>query len=165
MDSNKEQFLEKDLERCKKMNCNAECCHNISPVREWIVEYFTFHDKIRDKLISSGVKINFKEDKVFFENCSPGKRECSFLKHSPENVDLRPLECKIYPYRMDWHNVDFDKKSVILFCVDGNCPLVRENKKDEEYRREIEKIIKRDFAKLFNGVEFEVQFFKDGEFE
>jgi len=165
MNQNEEQFLEEDLEKCKKMNCNANCCHNISPIKEWIVEYFMFHDKIKNELISDGVKINFKEEKVFFENCSLGKMKCSFLKHSPEGVDLRPIECKIYPYRVDWHSVDFDNKVVILFCIDENCPLVKDKTENEKYKKEIERIIKRDFALLFNGAQFGVAFFKDGEYE
>ena len=162
--SSEEQFLEEDLKKCKETKCDAKCCDNISPVREWVAEYFIFHDKIRDKLVSNGVKIDFKEGKFFFERCF-NKGECSFLKYSPRGVDLRPIECKIYPYRVNWRGVDFNKKIVILFCINESCPLVKNKKEDKEYRKEIEKIIKRNFALFFNGAQFEVQFFKDGEYE
>jgi hypothetical protein len=163
-DLGEEQFLEEDLKKCKETKCDAKCCYNISPVKEWVAEYFMFHDKIRDKLVSDGVKIDFREGRFFFERCF-NKGKCSFLKHSPEGVDLRPIECKIYPYRVDWHSVDFDNKIVILFCIDGNCPLVKDKAENERYKKEVERIIKRDFALLFNGAQFEVAFFKDGEYE
>ena len=161
MEENKKQFLDEDLEMCAKMNCDARCCQNIYPVKEWVAAYFMFHDGIKDKLIADGVGISFKGEKVFFENCSPGTKQCNFLKHSPEGVDLRPLECKIYPYKADWHSVDFERKVVILFCINDDCPLAKNKTEDENFRKEIEKIIKQYFAKLFNGAEFEVEFYKD----
>lgn len=142
---------------CKKCLCENTCCDD-DQVEEWINEYFAFHERIKDYLVSRGIKINFVGDRVRFLNCSDGK-ECKFLRYSlNKSIDPRPIDCKIYPFVVDWESIDFDKKIVKLYYWDNECPLVKTNTIPLKFRKEVETIIKRDFAVLFYGTRFRVKF-------
>jgi Fe-S-cluster containining protein len=113
-------------------------------------------------LISLGIQISFFGDKVQFKHCSDGKN-CKFLKYSlNKDIDPRPIDCKIYPFAVDWKEIDFDKKIVRLYYWESNwedcCPLVKKNAIPESFKKEIEAIIKRDFAVLFYGARFSIEF-------
>lgn len=156
----KEQFMEGKLEGCKKEKCGCTCCDE-DQVEEWVFEYFAFHERYKDYLESIGVKLNFVGDRVQFKGCSDGKR-CKFLTKSlNKDIDARPIDCKIYPFVVDWKAIDFDKKIVRLYYWDDECPLVVNKKIPDSFRREVEKIIKRDFGFLFYGANFKVEFVEE----
>lgn len=137
--------------------CNACCCDD-DLVEEWIIEYMAFHDRMKDFLLSKGIEIEFINDRVKYKNCSDGK-ECKFIKYSPsKTLDLRPIDCKIYPYLVDWNTIDFDKKIVNLYFWDNTCPLAKNNSISPEFKKEVEEIIKYDFSSLFHGARFKVKF-------
>jgi len=153
----KKQAKEGVLKNCPGYKC-SNCCCDDDLVEEWIVEYFAFHERIKDFLISKGVKIKFKDDRASFTNCSDGKN-CKFIKYSlNKDLDLRPIDCKIYPYVVDWNTIDFDKKIVKLYYWDNECPLVRDNKITEGFKEEVASILKSDFSALFYGTRFEIEF-------
>jgi hypothetical protein len=155
----KTQYKEGLIKNCKKVKCSCSCCDD-DQVQEWANEYFAFHERIKDYLISKGIKIVFKGDRVWFRNCSDGKN-CKFIDISTnKDIDLRPIDCKIYPYVVDWDTIDFDNKIVNLYFWDNDCPLVRENKIPDKFQEEVKNIIKRDFYFLFYGTQFEVKFIK-----
>ena len=109
-----------------------------------------FHDKQKAHLQKHGIKIQFKKDRVEFTNCSNGK-ECKFIKYAlDKDIDPRPIDCKIYPFSVDRHNIDFDKKIVHLYLWSVKCPIVRMKAHLESFKKEAERIIKRDFALLFD---------------
>jgi len=156
----KKQFVEGKLAGCAGRFCEDICCDD-NKVIEWVVEYLAYHDNIKDHLLSHGINIEFKEDRVYFTGCSDGKK-CKFLKYAlNKNVDPRPIDCKIYPFVVDWDTIDFDKKIVKLYYWDNTCPLVKQNKIPLEFRKEVENIITRDFAFLFFGAKFKVKFMAD----
>lgn len=145
------------LDGCKGSKCNNCCCDD-DLVEEWICEYLAFHERMKDHLLSKGIKIEFINDRVKYRNCSDGK-ECKFIKYSlNKEIDMRPIDCKIYPYIVDWNMVDFDKRVVKLFYWDDDCPLVRSNSISKEFKKEVENIIKVDFGILFYGLRFKVKF-------
>jgi hypothetical protein len=153
------QYKEGIIKNCSKEKCKCSCCDD-DQVQEWVNEYFAFHEKMKDYLVSIGMKIRFEGDRVWFKNCSDGK-DCKFIKYSINNdVDLRPIDCKIYPYVVDWDTIDFDKKIVNLYYWDNDCPLVKNGQIPKEFTEEVEKIIKRDFHFLFYGTQFKVKFIK-----
>jgi len=153
----KKQYKEGVLKGCKGAECNFCCCDD-DLVEEWIVEYATFHEQMKDYLLSLGIKIEFVNDRVKYSNCSDGK-ECKFIKYSiNKDLDLRPIDCKIYPFLVDWNTIDFDKKIVELYFWDNDCPLAKEKKISDDFKKEVENIIKRDFAKLFHGMHFKIEF-------
>ncbi|MFA6184083.1 MAG: hypothetical protein WC682_03195 [Parcubacteria group bacterium] len=153
----KNQYMEGKLAGCKKNKCKNTCCDDYR-VEEWVDEYFAFHERMKDHITSLGIKIKFKKDRVNFENCSDGK-DCKFLKYSiNKDIDPRPIDCKIYPFAVDWKDIDFDKKIVHLYYWDDECPLIRNNAIPNEFRQEVEANIKRDFATLFHGARFNVKF-------
>ncbi|MFA6419340.1 MAG: hypothetical protein WCW13_00920 [archaeon] len=155
-----DQFVEGLLEGCKKANCECTCCDG-DQVEEWVNEYFAFHERTKDYLAEIGIKISFVGDRVRFENCSDGK-ECKFLKFSlNKDIDPRPIDCKIFPYVVDWEDIDFDNKIVHLYYWDKTCPLTKKDLVPESFRKEVESIIKRDFAVLFYGTRFKVVFVND----
>ncbi|MFH1664269.1 MAG: hypothetical protein ABH986_05725 [archaeon] len=154
---NKEQFVEGKLEGCEKEFCSQSCCDD-DKVEEWTNEYFAFHERMKEHLLSAGIKIHFAGDRVRFTNCSDG-RECKFLKYSlNKDIDPRPIDCKIFPFTVDWESIDFNKKIAKLDYWDKSCPLVKSNNIPKEFLKEVEGIIKRDFAVLFYGARFEVKF-------
>jgi len=156
----KQQFVEGLLVGCKKSNCECTCCDD-GQVQEWVNEYFAFHERAKDHLIKAGIKIKFVGDRINFKNCSDGKK-CKFLKYSlNRDVDSRPIDCKIFPYAVDWENIDFNNKVVHLYYWDKTCPLTKNNSVPESFRKEVEAIIKRDFAVLFYGARFKVEFIND----
>jgi len=117
---------------------------------------------MKKHLVSLGIKIEFSGDRVRFKNCSDGKK-CKFLEHSlNKDIDPRPIDCKIYPFAVDWVNIDFNRKIARLRYWEENkenyCPLVKSNSIPEEFKRETEAIIKREFAFLFYGARFTVKF-------
>ena len=145
------------MEGCKKSHCKDTCCDN-DQVEEWVNEYFAFHERIKDYISSLGIKINFIRDRVRFKNCSDGKK-CKFLEYSlNKDIDPRPIDCKIYPFAVDWDSIDFNRKIVKLYYWSNSCPLVKNNSIPLEFRKEVETIIKRDFAVLFYGARFTVKF-------
>jgi len=75
-----------------------------------------------------------------------------------KDIDPRPIDCKIYPFVVDWDTIDFDKKIVKLYYWDNTCQLVKEKKIPKEFKKEVEHIIKRDFAHLFWGTKFKIEF-------
>ena len=153
----KTQYLEGKLAGCGRYKCNFSCCDD-GLVMEWVNEYFLFHERLKDNITNWGIKIIFKDDRVIFENCSDGKN-CKFLKYSSnKDIDLRPIDCKIYPYVVDWEDINFDDKIVKLFYWDKDCPLVKNNAITKEFKNEVEMIIKRDFAVLFYGAQFKIEF-------
>jgi hypothetical protein len=153
----KEQFIEGLIENCAKYDCAKSCCDD-DQVEEWVNEYLAFHDKLKEHLISSGIKLSFVGDRVRFSNCSDGKM-CKFLKYAiDKDIDPRPIDCKIYPYEVDWKTIDFDKKIIKLHYWDLSCPLVKKNSIPKKFKEDVEKIIKRDFATLFYGTQFKVEF-------
>jgi len=154
---NKEQYMEGKIKGCKGCDCKVMCCDD-DQVEEWVNEYLLFHERIKDHLVSLGIKIEFIGDRVRFKKCSDGKK-CKLLTNSlNKDIDPRPIDCKIYPFAVDWKSIDFDKKIVKLLWWDKGCPLVIANKIPEEFRTEVVGIIKRDFAVLFYGVSFKVEF-------
>lgn len=153
----KNQYIEGQLEGCKRDSCKDTCCDDDN-VEEWVNEYFAFHERIKDHLTSLGITIEFVGDRVRFKHCSDGKR-CKFLLNSlNKDIDPRPIDCKIYTFTVDWKSIDFDKKIVRLYFWDEDCPLVKNNSIPNEFRKEVEAIIKRDFAILFCGAMFAVEF-------
>ncbi len=151
------QLFEGKLTGCRREKCGCSCCDD-GHVEEWVNEYFLFHEEIKENLVSHGIKISFDGDRVNFKNCSTGK-ECKFLKYSlNKDRDPRPIDCKIYPYCVDWKNIDFDNKIVRLYLWDKECPLSKKGKIPDSFKIEIEDIIKRDFAVLFYGSIFKVTF-------
>ncbi len=145
------------LTGCYGHLCGCGCCDD-DQVEEWVVEYFAYHDKIKNYLISRGIEIEFADDRVRFHNCSDGKN-CKFLKYSTSSgVDIRPIDCKIYPFAVDWHTIDFDKKIVYVYYNDDLCPLYKAGKITDDFKKEVEKILRRDFAFLFYGTNFEFVF-------
>jgi len=158
----RKRFAEGTLEGCLGASCPTPCCDD-DRVEEWVNEYFAFHERMKDHLTSHGVKIRFAGDRVRFTDCSDGK-ECKFLKYSlNRDIDQRPIDCKIYPFAVDWENIDFDKRIVRLYWWENDpkkfCPLVKSDAIPVEFRREVENIIKRNFAFLFYGAGFDVKFF------
>lgn len=152
-----EQYIEGKLKGCEEDSCKDTCCDD-NRVEEWANEYFAFHERIKDYLVSLGVKIEFTGDRVRFKNCSDGK-SCKFLIHSlNKDVDPRPIDCKIYPFAVDWNSIDFDKKIAKIYYWDKECPLVKNNSIPQEFKKEVENIIKRDFAVLFYGARFKIEF-------
>jgi len=150
-------FKEGKLKGCLGSKC-SNCCCDDDLVEEWIIEYMAFHDRMKDFLISKGIGIGFINDRVKYSNCSDGK-ECKFIKYSPnKEIDIRPIDCKIYPYLVDWNTIDFDKKIVKLYFWDNDCPLVRANSITEEFKKEVEGILKNDFSSLFHGARFKIKF-------
>jgi len=153
----KKQVKEGKLKGCRGYRCNCGCC-NDQEVDEWINEYYAFHDQIKDAIVSRGIGMQFIGDRVFFTNCSDGKN-CKFLDcSSDKSIDLRPIDCKIYPYAVDWDTIDFDKKIVKLYYWDKECPLANSNSISSEFKREVAKILDRDFTMLFFGAKFKFQF-------
>lgn len=153
----KKQCVEGALKQCRKSYCKKSCCDD-DQVEEWINEYFAFHERIKDYLASLGIKIKFSGDRVYYKNCSDGKN-CKFLKYSlNKDIDPRPIDCKIYPYEIDWDCMDFDNKIVNLFYWDNDCPLVKNKSIPKEFKKEVESIVKREFAVLFYGAKFTVKF-------
>jgi hypothetical protein len=153
----KKQYVEGLIKRCQKAKCACTCCDN-DEVEEWLFEYFAFHERMKDHLTSIGIKIDFFGDRVRFTNCSDGK-DCKFLKYSlNKDIDPRPIDCKIYPFVVDWPSIDFDNKIVRLYFWDKDCPLVKNNKISQEFKKEVENIIKRNFAVLFYNAQFKIKF-------
>ncbi|MDO9399274.1 MAG: hypothetical protein Q7T79_01105 [bacterium] len=153
----KKQFKEGELEGCLGAKCNSCCCDD-GLVEEWIIEYMAFHDRMKDFLISHGIKIKFIDDRVKYSNCSNGK-ECKFLKYSlNKEIDLRPIDCKIYPFLVDWNTIDFDKKIVNLYYWGNECPMVKNKTISKEFKNKVEEIIKSNFAFLFHSASFNVVF-------
>jgi Fe-S-cluster containining protein len=151
-----EQYVEGQMKSCKKYACQNSCCDD-DQVEEWVNEYFAFHDRMKDHLTSLDITLKFKNDRVQFKKCSDG-RNCKFLTHSlNKDIDPRPIDCKIYPFVVDWDSIDFDKKLVKLYYWDNDCPLVKNKTIPEEFSKEVIHIIKRDFAVLFYGARFEVK--------
>lgn len=154
------QFMEGKIEGCQGHRCQDTCCDD-DKVEEWVNEYFAFHERQKDYIESLGIKIHFIDDRVFLKHCSDGTK-CKFLKHSlNKDVDPRPIDCKIYPFVVDWKSIDFDKKIVNLYYWDDECHLVREKSIPKEFRDEVVTIIKRDFAVLFYGARFNVKFINE----
>lgn len=144
-------------ERMQKNSYEDTCCDD-DQVEEWVNEYFAFHERIKDHITSLGIKIRFAGDRVQFKNCFDGKR-CKFLKYSlNKDIDPRPIDCKIYPFCVDWNSIDFNKKIVKLYYWDDSCPSVKNKVIPDDFRQEVETIIKRDFTVLFYGARFKVKF-------
>jgi len=153
----KKQFKEGKIVGCLGAKCNKCCCDD-DLVEEWIIEYLAFHDRMKDFLISKGINIEFINDRVKYRNCSDGK-ECKFIKYSTsKKIDSRPIDCKIYPFIVDWNMIDFDKKIVNLYYWDNDCPMVKNKNISVEFKKEVEEIIKNDFSFLFHGARFKVKF-------
>lgn len=153
----KKQFIEGELRGCKKNLCEDHCCDD-DEIVEWVSEYFAYHERMKDHLAAKGIKIEFIEDRVKFKNCSDGKN-CKFLKYSlNKDIDSRPIDCKIYPYMVDWETIDFNKRVVRLFYWDNDCPIVKNNSIPISFKKEVETIIKRDFSVLFYGCRFTIKF-------
>ncbi len=153
----KVQAIEGKIKGCKGRKCEDVCCDD-NAVVEWIGEYLAYHDNIKEHLQKQGIKIQFKDDRVYFTHCSDGKK-CKFLKYAlNKTIDPRPIDCKIYPFVVDWDTIDFDNKIVKLYFWDNTCPLVKNKKIPSEFKKEVEHIIKRDFAHLFWGTKFKIEF-------
>jgi len=155
----KKQYIEGLIGKCQRSKCECTCCDD-GLVEEWVDEYFAFHERIKDHLTSIGIQIDFCDDRVKFIHCSDGKA-CKFLKYSlNKDVDARPIDCKIYPFVVDWETIDFDNKIVKLYYWDEDCPLIKKKLISPEFKNEVENIIKRYFAVLFYGAQFKVKFSK-----
>jgi hypothetical protein len=149
--------MEGKLPGCKKTKCNYCCCDN-DRVDEWIIEYAAFHEKIKKQLLKKGIKLSFYNDRIRISNCSDGKN-CKFLTEPfNKTMDLRPIDCKIYPYAVDWNTIDFDKKIVNLYYWDYNCPMVTLRKISPKFKEEVKRIIQRDFSFLFHKMKFDIIF-------
>jgi len=152
-----EQYVEGKIEGCKKHHCEETCCDD-DRVEEWVNEYFLFHERIKEHLISLGIEIEFRGDRVLFRKCSDGKR-CKFLLHSlNKDIDPRPIDCKIYPFTIDWKSIDFDRKIIRVHYWDRGCPLVKKNAIPKSFKNEVENILKRDLSVLFYGTRFKIKF-------
>lgn len=158
-----EQFVEGEMKGCEGYSCKDSCCDYTNEdegveAEEWINEFFAFHERMKDHLISHGIEIEFIDDRVKFRNCSDGQ-ECKLLKYSlNKDIDPRPLDCKLYPFIVDWKSIDFDKKIVHLYYTDNICPLVKNKTVPDSFKKEVENIVKRDFAVLFYGSICSVEF-------
>ncbi|MCX6761271.1 MAG: hypothetical protein NTY33_00275 [Candidatus Moranbacteria bacterium] len=153
----RKQLKEGKINGCKGYRCSSCCCDD-DLVEEWALEFMAFHDRMKNYWLSKGIKIEFLDDRVRFRNCSDGK-ECKFITYSPnKEIDSRPIDCKIYPYLVDWDTIDFDKKIVHLYFWDEDCPLVKDGLVSQKFKKEIEEIIKYNFSLLFHGAKFEVRF-------
>lgn len=152
------QYKECQLEKCAQAECECSCCDD-DQVEEWVNEYFAYHERFKDYLKKMGVKIKFIGDRVRFTSCSDGKN-CKFLKYSlNKDIDPRPIDCKIYPYTVDWDSIDFDKKIIKLFYWDDRaCPLIKNYPISDKFKDEVKTILKRDFAFLFYGARFSIEF-------
>jgi hypothetical protein len=150
------QVFEGKLKICKREKCEYSCC-NDDEVQEWVIEFLAFHERLKDFLKKQGINIIFTKDRVFFKNCSDG-HQCKFLKNTlNKDIDPRPIDCKIYPFTVDWETIDFDKKIVNLYYWDNECPLIKK-KIPQSFKKKVENILKRDFAFLFYGINFEIKF-------
>ena len=153
----KKQYMEWLSLWCAGSKCKYSCCDDDS-VQERVIEFLKFHDREKEYLKNHGIKINFKKDRVEFTNCSTGK-ECKFIKYAlNKDIDPRPIDCKIYPFSVDRHNIDFDKKIVRLYLWSVKCPIVHIKANLNDFKKEVKMIIKRDFAALFDGANFTVKF-------
>lgn len=153
----KKQIKEGKLKGCLGMKCKCTCCDD-DEVEEWINEYLFFHDRIKDFIKSKGIEIEFVDDRVRFKKCSDGKH-CKFLQFPlNKGLDMRPIDCKIYPFAVDWHTIDFDKKIVNILYCDNDCLFVQKKLIDDDFRKEVVDILRRDFTLLFYGVDFEFRF-------
>lgn len=160
--NNELQYMEGKLEGCLGKNCKSSCCDD-KRVEEWIPEYSFFHASIKDYLISKGINMRFhgkRRDLVRFTNCSdPIDRSCKFLKYATNrDVDPRPIDCKIYPYAVDWKTIDFKKGIVKVYLWDRGCPLVKVNAIPESFRNQVNMILGRDFGRIFHGMKFEFKY-------
>lgn len=153
----KKQLVEGLIKNCTRELCKCSCCDD-GEVEEWVDEYFAFHERIKDHLSAQGIVIKFEGDRVRFLHCSDGKK-CKFLSASlNKDIDARPIDCKIYPYVVDWETIDFDNKVVNVYYWDESCPMVKKNLLDEHFKNEVEDIIKRNFNYLFYGAQFKIRF-------
>lgn len=153
----KKQLFEGKIKKCKRQNCRCSCCDD-NEVEEWVIEFFAFHERMKDYLVSQGIKIEFAGDRVRFKKCSDGKN-CKFLKNSlNKDIDPRPIDCKIYPFAVDWGTIDFDNKIIKVFYWDKTCPLIKNKSLSPEFKKEVENILKRDFTLLFSGAQFSIKF-------
>jgi hypothetical protein len=152
----KKQNFEGKLRNCKRDKCTCSCCDD-DEVQEWVIEYLSFHERLKDFLKEQGITIGFTGDRVFFKNCSDG-HQCKFLKYSlNKDIDPRPIDCKIYPFAVDWETIDFDNKIVNLYYWDDECPLIKKNI-PLSFKKSVESILSRDFACLFHGIQFKFKF-------
>jgi hypothetical protein len=157
MGMNSKQYVEGKIGWCKNCPKEKSCCDD-DLVEEWVNEYFIFHERMKEYLIKLGIKIEFKGDRVFFKGCSDGA-QCKFLKYSlNKDIDPRPIDCKIYPFTIDWKSINFDKKIVKVYYWDRDCPLVKNNIIAESFKIEVENILKRDLSLLFYGAIFKIEF-------
>jgi hypothetical protein len=141
---------------CKRNKCRHSCCDR-KGVEEWVVEYFAFHERVKDFLKSLGIEILFRNDRVVFRNCGDGKG-CKFLRCGlNDDVDLRPIDCKIYPFFVEWNTIDFDKK-VVRLLYDRDCPVASKGRLPEDFKKRVRDVIRRDFSLLFYGADFRVVF-------
>ncbi|MDD5193803.1 MAG: hypothetical protein PHF67_04440 [Candidatus Nanoarchaeia archaeon] len=153
----KEQFIEGKIPACYGSLCPVACCDD-NRVEEWINEYFAFHERIKDHITSLGIKIEFVGDRVQFKNCSDGKN-CKFLTNSlNKEIDPRPIDCKIYPFCIDWNSIDFNNKIIKVYYWDKGCPLVINNSIPKDFKNEVENILVRDLGFLFYGTKFKIEF-------
>jgi len=157
MTKKQKQAKECNLKKCPGFRCGCTCCDD-DEVEEWIVEYCVFHERMKDFLISKGIKIEFCDDRVRFKNCSDGKK-CKFLKYAlNKEIDPRPIDCKIYPFAVDWHTIDFEKRLVNIMYCDYDCPLIKTGEISKSFKDDVVKILRRDFSMLFYGMEFIFKF-------
>lgn len=157
------QYFEGKLRWCNREQCWCSCCDD-DQVEEWISEYFLFHERMKEYIESLWIKTEFAGDVVRFSKCSTKNKECKFLKHSlNKDIDMRPIDCKIFPYAVDWQLIDFDKKIVWLCYWDRTCPIVAKNSIPDDFKEEVKNIIKRDFAVLFYWARFDVRFTNESE--
>jgi hypothetical protein len=152
----KKQKFEGKIKNCDRNLCKFPCCDD-GEVVEWINEYLAFHERIKDWLTEHGIKIKFCGDRVKFYNCSDGKN-CKFIKYSlNKDIDPRPIDCKICPDIVDWNNIDFDKKQVNLYLWNKDCSVVLKGI-PKNFKQTVRKILERDFAYLFYGLKFKINF-------
>lgn len=145
------------IKACGGCQCGCSCC-DYKEVEEWIIEYCAFHDRVKDYLKEKGVKLKFVSDVVRFYNCSDGKN-CKLVKYATnKQIDLRPIDCKIYPYAVDWHTIDFDKRTIKICWWDNDCPLVKNKQTPADFKEEVMRILRRDFSLLFYGMDFSFEF-------
>jgi hypothetical protein len=165
------QYMEGGLDGCLGNGCKVSCCDD-KRVEEWVPEFSTFHRVFKDYLRSLGVNITFgvqievpgsrnnsvRQDLVQFTNCSEDGK-CKFLRYAPNrDIDPRPIDCKIYPYAVDWKTIDWDRNVFKVHLWDNGCPVVESDSGiPQSFRDKVTYILKRDFKTLF-GADFSFEY-------
>lgn len=162
LDSGQKQYVEGLLRGCARSACSTSCCDN-HRVEAWTPEWYAFHALQRNHFESYGVRFSqardgrHRSDVIRFRNCSEDGR-CKLILYAPDrDVDPRPIDCKIYPYAIDWESIDLRRNEVYVGFWDKTCPMIAQGI-PPSFRNQVTKILRRDLARLFNNTVFDMKF-------